>query len=79
MFNKVNYDKSRSSIKTALEIESFSEDNVLKKVNECRETLKGTVLEKLEYEKLKEGIKPITQDDRVDPNLLIDCTHNIVN
>ncbi|MFZ3138552.1 MAG: AAA family ATPase [Thermodesulfovibrionales bacterium] len=69
--DKVNYDKSMSSIKTALEIESFSEDNVLKKVNECRETLKGTALEKLEYEKLKEGIKPITQDDRVDPNLLM--------
>ena len=68
--DKVNYERSISSIKTTLELESFSEDNVLKKVNECRVTLKGKVLEKLGYEKLKEGIKLITQDDRVDPNLL---------
>ena len=42
--DKSNHEKSMSIIKTKLDFEEFSDTEVLKKVNECRKTLKGTEL-----------------------------------
>jgi ABC-type cobalamin/Fe3+-siderophores transport system ATPase subunit len=42
---KTNYETSKTSIVNAIGVETFSEKEVLKKVNECRETLNGNPLE----------------------------------
>ncbi len=70
--DKVNYETSMASIETTLGIKEFSEKGVLKKVNECRATLKGSSLYSLELGKLKEGISPPVQDqkERVHPEHL---------
>jgi DNA repair exonuclease SbcCD ATPase subunit len=70
--DRANYEKSISSVKTVFGLEEFSEAEVLKKVNECRATLKGEPIDSLETEKLKDGINPRTQDekDKVYPDQL---------
>lgn len=70
--DRVYYEKSISSVKTVFGLEEFSEPEVLKKVNECRATLKGEPNNSLETEKLKDGISPRAQDekDKVYPDQL---------
>jgi recombinational DNA repair ATPase RecF len=70
--DKSNHEKSISIIKTKLDLEEFSDEGVLKKVNECRTTLKGTGLESLEPGKLQDGISPPALDEKkqVDPEYL---------
>jgi len=70
--DKSNHEKSMSIIKTKLDIEEFSEAEVLKKANECRKILKGAALKSLEPEKLQDGISPPTRDaeKQVDPEHL---------
>jgi energy-coupling factor transporter ATP-binding protein EcfA2 len=70
--DRVNYEKSISSVKTVFGLEEFSEPEVLKKVNECRATLKGEPINSLETEKLKDRISPRAQDekDKVYPDQL---------
>jgi DNA repair exonuclease SbcCD ATPase subunit len=62
--DKTNLAKSMSIINTKLDIEEFTKEEVLKKVNECRKTLKGAELKSLEPEKLQEGISPPIQDEK---------------
>ncbi|OEU68125.1 MAG: hypothetical protein BA863_13195 [Desulfovibrio sp. S3730MH75] len=62
--DRVNYEKSISSVKTVFGLEGFSEAEVLEKVNERRATLKGEPIDSLETEKLKDGINPRTQDEK---------------
>ena len=70
--DKATHEKSMSIIKTKLDLEEFSEAEVLKKVNECRKTLKGVALKTLEPEKLQDGISPPARDEKeqVDPEHL---------
>jgi len=70
--DKSNHERSISFIETKLDIEKFSEAEVLKRINECRKTLKGVTLKSLEHEKLQDGISPPLRDekDRVDPEYL---------
>lgn len=70
--DKSNHEKSMSIIKTKLDLEEFSDAGVLKKVNECRKTLKGTELKNLEPDKLQDEISPPTRDEKkqVDPEHL---------
>ena len=68
--DKTNHETSKASIVNAIGIERFSEEEVLKKVNECRKTLNGKPIEKLDPAKLKDGISPVAQDDQIDPDLL---------
>ena len=62
--DKAKHETSISSIKTTFGIEEFSEEEVLKKVNECRATLKGGAIKALDAEKLKEGISSPAQDEK---------------
>jgi recombinational DNA repair ATPase RecF len=70
--DKANHETSIAIIKLSLEMEEFSENEILKKVNECRVILKGELIDALDLERLKDGISPITKDekDRVDSELL---------
>jgi len=70
--DKTTYETSMRSIMTTAGIQMFSEEELLKKVNECRLVLKGEAIQKLEVEKLKEGISPLTKDEkeRVNPEVL---------
>jgi len=70
--DKGNHERSISIIKTTLGLEEFSDAGVLKKINECRRSLKGTALENLESKKLQDGISPPTRDEKkqVDPSYL---------
>jgi len=67
-----NLERSKSSVNAVFGIVDFSEEEILKKVNECRATLKGVAVDSLEIEMLKTGISPITKDekDRVNPDQL---------
>ena len=70
--DRANYERSISSVKRVFGLEEFSEPEVLKKVNECRATLKGEPIDSLETKKLKDWISPRTQDkkDKVYPDQL---------
>ncbi len=62
--NKGKYEASIASLETTSGIEEFSEDALLKKVNECRATLKGKAIKILDTDKLKEGISPLVKDEK---------------
>ena len=55
-------ERSKASVNTVLGFKEFSIDEILKKVNEIRKTLKGEPITELKVEKLKEGISPRTTD-----------------
>lgn len=66
--DKGNHENSMFIIKTKLDLEKFSDAEVLKKVNECRKTLEGPELENLEPDKLQVGISPSTKDEKKQVN-----------
>ena len=62
--DKGKYETSVASLKTTSCIEEFSENALLRKVNECRATLKGQAAKALDTDKLKEGISPQVKDEK---------------
>jgi recombinational DNA repair ATPase RecF len=55
---QIQLNKSKSAITTALSLDSFSEETILKKINGFRSTLGGELLYKLTHENLQQNIKP---------------------
>ena len=67
--NKTSYETSIASIKAAIPIEPFSEKELLKKINESRQILKGEPLKALDPDKLQEGLSPVASEG-IDPESL---------
>lgn len=69
---KANYETSISSITTTIDLDTFSEEAILKRANDCRKTLKGTPVDSLNPEKLKDGLDPPSQEtkERIRPDHL---------
>jgi DNA repair exonuclease SbcCD ATPase subunit len=70
--DRATFTTSKTKVKDILDLKEFSEAEALKKVNEHRKALKGTEIDSLDLEKLKEGISPRSQEskDRVSPEQL---------
>jgi len=66
------YEKSVASILSTIEIDKIADEEILKKINDCRGLLKGEPITELDHEKLQEGIDPRATDkkDRVYPEQL---------
>ncbi|MBL6994756.1 AAA family ATPase [Desulfobacula sp.] len=76
-----NFSTSVAQVKGVLSLHKFTEDAALNKINEHRTTLKGEKIEKLDVEKLKEGISPRNQKkkDRVYPEQLKNTIKSITD
>jgi len=70
--DKATFTTSKTKVKDILKLKDFSEADTLRKVNEHRKTLKGTDIDSLDLDRLKEGISPRARDtkDRVYPEQL---------
>ncbi len=68
-----NLSRSETAILPIIGLKDFSEEDVLKQINETRAILKGSPLTKLDHESLQEGVSPLTpEEERVglDPEVL---------
>jgi len=66
------YERSIAGIQSTIDIKEFSEQELIKKINENRATLKGEAVDKLDSDNLQKDVSPVSAEDkkRVDPEQL---------
>ena len=59
-----NYERSIAGIQSTIDIKEFSEEQLLKKINENRAVLKGEAVEKLDPDTLQKDVSPVSAEDK---------------